>query len=225
MDELQAAQIASEEPVLKSQGFNVKKVAKITGISVASLIIAAGLSFSVAENIMLKKNLTNLQGKVDIQASMITGVSNKVTENASSANSLISTLNANAEDMRNREIIIRTEHIFDGGVVTDELVLNKITFTPSLLPKVDAIIDVDTQPSTTLKYQGKGKFDMADRELKDMVVALLEQLKREYNETIDATKLKSNKWETGEFTVTIKNYEIGKYKDGVFTVTKASTLN
>lgn len=52
---------------------------------------------------------------------------------------------------------------------------------------------------------------MSDRELRAMVLDLLKEVQKRYE---SATKWNPDdypKWDKGEYTVTIQNYEIGKY--------------
>jgi hypothetical protein len=106
------------------------------------------------------------------------------------------------------------QHSIENGVITDNLIVSKITFY-SLNDVLGAFIDVETQPRMNQKYLGQGSFDMSDRELRAMVVEVLDRVKDRYQ---IATTFKDSfpKWGSWDINVTIKNYEIGTYSNGVF---------
>lgn len=119
---------------------------------------------------------------------------------------------------RKLNFLNRFAHYVEGGIVTDDLVLDKLDINAESKDGLYMIIDVDTQPQMRMKYKGDGKFDLPDREVKAKVGDLLNQLKEIYNHSIPNYKGSEQlpAWEKGEYLVTVKNYEIGTFKNGVF---------
>jgi hypothetical protein len=118
--------------------------------------------------------------------------------------------------------INKLQHRVEGGAVTDDFVVEKITLNavPPLTDKPDAkgflssTVDLITQPSGKSGYVGQGKFTATDRELKAMILDILGEIGSRYD--LDNEIYKLPKWNEGSHVVTIKNYDIGKYEKGVF---------
>jgi hypothetical protein len=106
-------------------------------------------------------------------------------------------------------------HRAEGNVVTNDLIVEKLNV--SNFDPLELSVDVVNQPSTALKYEGKGVYTMEDRDVKAMVSRLMEDLREGYNGYAEGSDLP--KWtDTTAVPVTVQNYEIGTFKGKVFTL-------
>lgn len=110
------------------------------------------------------------------------------------------------------------QHDMEGGVATEKLVLDKITFWKTLsdMGTSGTNIDVSTQPIIDDKYEGHGQFDLTDRELKSMLEDLLNSTETYYETIRETYKEYLPEWKSITHTISIQNYELGTYSDGVF---------
>lgn len=117
---------------------------------------------------------------------------------------------AQFEDIKQLSALGLLQHDIEGGVVTDDFVVQKI----SLYPKDNAysiLIDLSTQPPMYASYKGKGAFSITDRELRAKGTDVINKVKEYY------TKNKLDKmpaWDKNKVFLTIQNYDIGEVKDG-----------
>lgn len=114
--------------------------------------------------------------------------------------------------------------IENGGIVTNDFIVDKIKIynlenlkEGTDIEELSMYIDLDSQPSMSRHYEGNGKFDLSDRELKVAVSDILESIKvkwdRNFRWNIDKDY---NKFEEGTHYVTYKNYEVGTVENGEF---------
>lgn len=181
---------------------NSRKLAII--LSVISYVITAGLAFYLFQ---INQQTTT----------KITELSEANKQLQSNLDQVKSTLSSYEYD-RKLNFLNRFAHYVEGGIVTDDLVLDKLDINAESKDGLYMIVDVETQPKMAMKYKGDGKFDLQDREVKGIVGDLLNQLKDTYNKSVPNYKgsEKLPAWEKGEYVVTIKNFEIGTFKNGVF---------
>jgi predicted Holliday junction resolvase-like endonuclease len=196
-----------------------------TGVALLVLIIIAAL-------VMLFITSHKLRETVSSQKSELILVTSKYEDLSTSYNKLSESV-ASSEDLKDRvenigidNYFSRLQHNVEGGVVTDDFVVEK--FTVASVPPLKGIensqgflsttIDLVTQPTANSKYVGQGKFSVTDRELKSMVLDVLEQIGKQYDQGINILYKDMGfiPWNKGEHTVTIKNYEVGVFKDGQF---------
>lgn len=108
----------------------------------------------------------------------------------------------------------RFQHRAEGGAVTDDFVVNKLDFYYDGKTTLKGIIDIDTQPDMALAYKGKGSFSLPDRELKGKVEDIARVVATQYNKYFE--NMNFPKWDDGEYSITIKNYEVGSLTKGGF---------
>lgn len=108
------------------------------------------------------------------------------------------------------------QHDMESSIVTDDLTISKISFwdTITKMGTSGTWIDIDVQPDMASSYQGKGKFNLPDRELKGKIDDLMQQAESFYELRRETYLKESPEWSKLEHKITIKNYEIGTYKDG-----------
>jgi hypothetical protein len=106
--------------------------------------------------------------------------------------------------------------ISNGGVVAGDLSVNRLTFLEAK-NTLFANVDVKMQSSSWYLYEGQGKFNMTDREVKLMILNLISNIKQSYNLYKQELDVNLPNWEDADmFAVTIESYEIGTYTDGTF---------
>lgn len=96
------------------------------------------------------------------------------------------------------------------GIVNDQFVIVKSTFYDKA-----SYIDVDTQPSMNSQYKGEGNFSTEDRELKKYLINLMNELESGYNDYMD---ISMTPFKELKIYLTIKNYDIGIYENGILTL-------
>jgi len=107
-------------------------------------------------------------------------------------------------------ILAYLQHDIEGGIVTDDFYVNKITFNPDE-NKLNAVIDLANQPTMLGIYKGKGAFDLPDRELRAKSSAILDKVKEYYMKN-KTEALPS--WDGALINLTIQNYVIGTVNGG-----------
>lgn len=99
------------------------------------------------------------------------------------------------------------------GVVTDKVVIHK-----AVLYSYDDVlygyIDIRPQPSYNSYFQGQGKFNLSDRELR----AMIEEVVAELEDYISPISMYNIKMEGGKINITANNYSIAEYEDGKVTL-------
>ncbi|MGG4035041.1 hypothetical protein ABEV74_15220 [Paenibacillus cisolokensis] len=119
----------------------------------------------------------------------------------------------------NAQIFAALAHDMESGaVVTDNFKIESIIFWKTLtsMGTSGAKIDLGMQPSTALRYQGEGKFDYSDRELRVMTQSILDQAGTYYEMVRQEYMDYAPKWNEIEHEITVQNYPLGTYKDGKF---------
>lgn len=105
-------------------------------------------------------------------------------------------------------------HESEGGVVTDDFVLEKFSITD--YDNLEMILDVENQPDMSMHYEGKGAYDLTDRELRAKIDELVEKVK-DYYEKLNPNVLPT--WDDQAVaTVTVKNYELATVTNGNVTL-------
>ncbi|WP_379143714.1 hypothetical protein [Paenibacillus sp. sgz500992] len=200
------------EPVLLQiqQPRQVTNGTKIFLISTLLLITVASVTFSIfsfMKSRSIEEKFTELSNKFEL------------------ANSEFKTQNQafQSQDITNKQFINALvfnalQHDMEDGVVTDNFVINKITFrkTLSAMGTSGSDIDLSTQPLIDAKYEGQGHFDLTDRELKVMIEDLLKDTETYFESIREIYIDYLPEWKSLSHTVSIQNYELGTYSDGVF---------
>lgn len=159
----------------------------------------------IKKNVELSQNIDNQFNQINPKIKDIDTIRNDVNA-AKTATKLLSTM----------VLFSSLGHEIENGVVTDDFYVKKVMFDQSQDGKLSALIDIDTQPDMYLKYQGKGVFTIPDRELRTKATAILDAVKDYYNKNSTDTL---PKWDNNaNISLTIKNYNIGKVKNGEFVL-------
>lgn len=114
--------------------------------------------------------------------------------------------------------ILEFQHEVADGVITDNFVVDKITVYQLKLidsPKISSYIDLEAQPLMNSKYKGQGLFDLPDRELKILILDVLDSIERQW-EAHNRWKQDYPKFQDGTHYITFRNYEVGVMESGEF---------
>jgi hypothetical protein len=95
--------------------------------------------------------------------------------------------------------------------ITDNFITENVLFCV----KDVVVYDLEVQPDFDSNYTGKGKFKIADSELKGDVEEMIQQFKSIYEDNKTSSMVA---FDSLEIHVTVKNYSIGIYKNGQFTL-------
>lgn len=104
-------------------------------------------------------------------------------------------------------------HSIEEAVVTDDFIVDKITFTPTGDGELKSVlIDVENQPDIDLDYNGDGTYNVSKTQLRAKAVKLIQAAEDYYGSDNEAPE-----WTASTLvTLTVKNYDIGDYADGKF---------
>ncbi|TLS53378.1 hypothetical protein FE782_03660 [Paenibacillus antri] len=109
--------------------------------------------------------------------------------------------------------LLNLSHTMEGGIVTDDFVLEKVLFLEDANGDFRISMDISNQPTMALSYSGQGSYTTTDRELKGKILGIIESAGNYYtNNKLDG----SPKWEEATVHVTVQNYELGTYSAGEF---------
>lgn len=175
-------------------------------VLVIALLSLAGIGFLYQKNV-------NLQSDYDKQSALIADLSKKIDAYKADSDRLTN-LESRTDAIAVGSYLSVVEHEIEGGVVTDDFVVEKTYFNVLDSGKLSVTIDVDTQPQMSLHYTGQGAFDLADRELRAKSMSIIDAVKERY--TADAPD-QLPKWDDStSVSLTIKNYAIGDSISGEF---------
>lgn len=210
---MEPVQIIEQQP---TEELNVK-IKKIGIVKLLPYLLIAVLATSFAfvgyNTYLLNNKYKSLESKIENDVSQISDLKNKVDSLK------IDNINTKLSYLDSQSFWSKFQHDIESGIVTDDLTVEKASL--NVFPKIKesdkeyiyGTIDVYTQPQYSLKYQGQAKFSVSDRELKNTVKELIDAVGTRYSRSTSFRK-DMPQWDTAEITVTIKNYEIGTYKNG-----------
>ncbi|SCW82807.1 hypothetical protein SAMN04487970_10599 [Paenibacillus tianmuensis] len=180
---------AESSPVAKNKGANWK----------VPIIIAYLITASIAATLFYM--YINLQTQLSQSAAEL----NEIKEKVSSID--FEKIQKNQKGLQEDNMLAKLQHEIEGGVVTNDFVVQKIKLY-FLDGKMSGTIDLSAQPELTVKYNGQGKFDIQDRELKGMIEDILKEVSKVY---ADLPLGRFPSWDKTEFKITVKNYEVATY--------------
>jgi hypothetical protein len=201
---LETAEAQMIKPVIKSKPLILQPLFVVV-LSLA-VVAVAGIAFLYQKNTVLQKDF-------DEQATAITKLTLQVGSYKSDIEK-ISDINNRSTATAKMAYLSYVQHDIEGGVVTDDFVVDKVYLTPNQSgDNVSIIINIDTQPAMAIHHQGKGTFDIADRELRAKSLAIINAVKERYI-TDGGDNLPA--WDDNNVHLTIKNYAIGDTASGEF---------
>ncbi|SDT19592.1 hypothetical protein SAMN05444162_3381 [Paenibacillaceae bacterium GAS479] len=207
--ELNTGEIAILEensPTKKKQSVSLKDVLLIAAMVLVSVALAAITWMYMVIGDLRETNVSQTKSMSDlsVKVSLLQAETSKITP-----------LQTDTAKLRQLSILAAIQHIVEGGAVTDDFVVNKLTLMPGTdTQKMYVTIDLDTQPDMLGVYSGKGKFDLPDRELRAKSQEIIDQVKRIYES--QGTGVDVPEWSAAEISLTIKNYPIGDNTAGEF---------
>jgi len=130
------------------------------------------------------------------------------------------------DNTKNKELIARvrknnalntfSSFVGNDGIVTEEIRIKKVVFNED-----SWTIDITPQPKAMLKFKGDGNFTIADREVKKMLLNIVDMFKKNYYNFFD----KDFREDVGildikgvDIIITNNNYDVGTYRDGKITL-------
>lgn len=126
--------------------------------------------------------------------------------------------------LQNNLLYANIQHDMEENVVSDHLILDKIYFDDIVYRKGTSgtTIDVRTQPEFNSKYAGSGKFTLSDKELNNVVTTFMQAARDQYEWCLEMYSMDAvaPDWNELTHTITIHNYDLGTYYNGVFTPVK-----
>ncbi|MBG9733020.1 hypothetical protein [Paenibacillus alvei] len=126
--------------------------------------------------------------------------------------------------LQNNLMYANIQHDMEESVASEHLILDKIYFDDIAYRKgtSGAIIDVRNQPDFANKYSGSGKFSISNKELSTVITTFMEAAEEHYAWCLDKYSMEdvAPDWNDLTHTISVNNYEIGTYHNGVFTPLK-----
>lgn len=99
----------------------------------------------------------------------------------------------------------------------DQLVTEAVIIKSLMCGENTCIIDIRPQPKSILLFKGAGNFDLSDRELRKMLIGIIDVFKKSYIDYFNKD-LRENVGILDingiSITITANNYEVGTYKNG-----------
>lgn len=198
--------IINSERNEKESIFNFKYAVPILAGNLLLIIIMTILSFM---------NYTSLKEAnekiIDLTAEM-ESIKNKVA-GVENIKSDVDFLKTSLEELRKSSFLTQLSFDASEGVVTDKIVIQKASLY-SLGDILYGYIDIRPQPSYNSYFQGQGKFNLSDRELK----AMIEEIMAELKDYISPISMYNLKMEGGTINITANNYSVAEYSDGKVTL-------
>jgi len=116
---------------------------------------------------------------------------------------------------RNRESIAMNSLSLSAseGIITDKLVVQKALFFIWDDSSVHVSIDIRPQPIYSSKFLGGGEFDLTDRELRNALEEICENIIEETRGRIQLIRYDKQQ-EIKKIYITANNYEVGLYENG-----------
>ena len=163
---------------------------------------------------LLKNELGTVPGKIDSLSSKV-----KLIEEGTKPKEGEKSLQEQINNLNRQNYINSMQHRIEGGVVTDDFVVEKVTILA--LPALDKdsrgvlviSADLTNQPAMIPSYKGQGLFNIPDRELKSKLTDLVDKIKEQYggNERFGIVLPEFN---DGSVLLSVRNYDIAKYQNG-----------
>jgi len=117
---------------------------------------------------------------------------------------------------KNNALNTFSSFVGNDGIVTEEIRIKKVVFNED-----SWTIDITPQPKAMLKFKGDGNFTIADREVKKMLLNIVDMFKKNYYNFFD----KDFREDVGildikgvDIIITNNNYDVGTYRDGKITL-------
>jgi hypothetical protein len=196
-----ANNINSEKNV-KESIFNFKYAIPILAGNLLLILIMTILS------IMNFQSLKEVNNKIIDLTTEMESIKNKVV-GVENIKSDVDFLKTSLEEMRISSFLTQLSFDASEGVVTDKIVIQKVSLY-SIGDIIYGYIDIRPQPSYNSYFQGQGKFNLSDREIKAMIEEVMVELK-DYMSSISMYNLKM---EGGTLDITANNYSVAQYIDG-----------
>lgn len=126
--------------------------------------------------------------------------------------------------LQNNLLYANIQHDMEESVVSEHFILDKIYFDDIAYRKGTSgtTIDVRNQPDFANKYSGPGKFSISDKELSTVITTFMEAAEEHYAWCLEKYSMDAvaPDWNDLTHMISVHNYEIGTYHDGVFTPVK-----
>ncbi|MDQ0878881.1 cell division protein FtsL [Paenibacillus sp. V4I3] len=203
--------------LLKPEQIKIKRNKKVIVLNIVSASLIVALSTST---LLLSNKFTKLEKSFSDMNNKYLELENKISDVSSKLPTVdLTKIDSRIESLDRRIYFMNMQHNIEGGLVTEDFIVQHaiISVLPSLKDGQSGIlhssIDLDTQPVTSSKYKGQGKFTVPDRELKSMLQDVIDKIQKRYDGSDQLFK-GLPQWKDGTVYLTIKNYEIGTYKNG-----------
>ncbi|MDW5299561.1 MAG: hypothetical protein SA378_05420 [Sedimentibacter sp.] len=175
-------------------------------------ILAGNLLLVIGMTILMFANYTSLNeanNKIMDLTAEVESMRNIVSD-VENIKDDVSFLDTSIDEIRKLSYLTQLSLDASEGVVTDKVVIQKASLY-SLGDTLYGYIDIRPQPSYNSYFQGQGKFNLTDRELK----AMLEEVIAELEDYISPISMYNIKMEGGKIDITANNYSVAEYTDGV----------
>ncbi|BBI35105.1 hypothetical protein [Cohnella abietis] len=202
------------EPIPKQAKESKFRTVMLIVSFVIALASLAGVALLYAKNGELQTASERQQTLIDDQKSEITAIRKSAASFKETAAKIVGVEERTFELARGI-FILYMQHDMEGGVVTDDFTVEKLSLDVQDNGKLSITIDVDNQPQMSLLYNGQGSYELADRELRAKSTALIRIVKARY---LNSFTKGLPEWNDKGVFLTVKNYEIGDTRSGTFTL-------
>lgn len=200
--------------ILKSSVSDISKLSCRHKTNIALIVVSIFLVIVIASGILVTLKLMN---EIETLSTTVTDLNNKLQSYDTKIGSYDSKISELEKDKQVNEIMFNISNMLVGGLgitnklpfycVTDNFVVEKSIVDMS----GNCIIDIDTQPTYSSKYLGKGDFSVTDRQLRADLLDLIPKIE----DTYEGSKLgKMPDFRDITISFSIKNYDIATYENG-----------
>ena len=187
----------------------------IFNLRYAKPVIVGNVLLTIAMLALLFTNNTSLKEANNSISDLTTEVENmkNTVNNIEDVANDVKFMETLIEDLAKSTFLNQLSIEVSEGVVTDKVVIQKAV----LYSSDDALygyIDIRPQPSYNSYFQGQGKFNLSDRELKTMIEEVIVELE----DYISPISMYNIKMEGGQINIIANNYSVAVYEDGKVTL-------
>lgn len=188
--------------------------ASIVIISIFSACCAIGLSvFTLTHSMKVNDTAEKLQQSLS-----------KLQEDYGELKRTSSKQGFTINQLQNNLLYANIQHDMEESVASEHLILDKLYFDDIAYRKGTSgtTIDVRSQPDFANQYSGSGKFSISDKELSNIVTTFMQAAEEHYAWCLEKYSMDAvaPDWNDLTHTISVNNYEIGTYHNGVFTPVK-----
>jgi hypothetical protein len=212
-NQLELTEEVRMQPVTKATMSKSQVITLYLTLALAFISLCATVFLYLRSNDLQDIN-EKQQTTINTQKEEIAGLTTSVNSLKETA-ALINGIDEKSKSLATAFFLLYVQHDVEGGVVTDDLTVEKLRLDVVGDNKLAVTIDVNNQPQMAAHYKGSGSYDLTDRELRAKSTELIMQVKERYMSSLSDGL---PQWDDSNVYLTVKNYAIGNTTSGEFSL-------